>query len=130
MNMNLFSVIGIGIVAVILATLLKQVRPEIALLISLSAGLLIFGFVLTEMRTIVTWWQEVSADYGEMNAYLSPLIKVLGVAYLTQFASQACKDAGEGAVALKLELSGKVVILGLSIPIVKMILELIRNLLS
>lgn len=128
--MNLFSVIGIGLVAALLAVLLKQSRPEIALVVSLSAGVLIFFFILDEVTALVGWWRELGAAYGSLNSYLSPLIRILGIAYLTQFATQACRDAGESAIAAKLELSGKVVILGLSVPIMKMVLELIQNLLS
>lgn len=129
-KMNLYSVIGIGLVATILSVLVKQTRPEQAVLISLAAGCLIFGFVLSQVRDLISWWEEVATEFGAVSTYVAPLIKILGITYLTQFASQACRDAGENAVALKLELAGKVVVLGLSVPILKMILELIKNILS
>ncbi len=127
--MNLFSVISFGIVATILAVIVRQTRPEQALLISLGAGCIIFGFVFSQLRELLSWWKSLASEFGFINTYLSPLIRILGVSYLTQFASQACRDAGEGAVAMKLDLAGKVVVLALSAPILKTILELIKNIL-
>lgn len=127
--MNLFSVVSFGIVATILAVIVRQTRPEQALLISLGAGCIIFGFVFSQLRELLSWWKSLASEFGFINTYLSPLIRILGVSYLTQFASQACRDAGEGAVAMKLDLAGKVVVLALSAPILKTILELIKNIL-
>lgn len=127
--MNLFSIVGFGIVATILAVIVRQTRPEQALLISIGAGCIIFGFVFSQIRELLSWWESLANEFAFINTYLSPLIRILGVSYLTQFASQVCRDAGEGAVAMKLDLAGKVVVLALSAPILKAILELIKNIL-
>lgn len=128
--MSLFSVVGLGLVATVMAVLVKQTRPELGIAVSVTAGILIFGFVLSEIQSLISWWEELGTRYGSIGDYLFPLIKVLGVAYLTQFASQACRDAGEGAIAIKLELAGKIVILGVCVPVMQMVLELIQTILS
>ncbi len=127
--MSLLSVVGVAIVAAVLSVMLKQMRPELSLLVGVCAGLILFSFVLGEIRPLIGWITELGSRYGSVNAYFTPLMKVLGIAYLVQFASQICRDAGENAVAMKVELSGKVIILGLSVPILKTVLEMIEDVL-
>ena len=128
-KMNLFSVIGIAVVAAVLSVILKQWRPEVSLLIGVCAGVLLLSTVLSEVRPLIAWFKEVGATYGNLNLYFAPLLKVLGVAYLAQFASQVCRDAGESALAMKVEIAGRVTILGLSVPVLKTVLEMIEDVL-
>ncbi len=127
--MNLLSIVGIGIVAAILSVIVRQTRPEQAVLVGLVAGCVILGFVLSQVRELMDWWKEIGSEFGFISAYLSPLVRIMGIAYLTQFAAQLCHDAGENTIAMKLELSGKIAILALSVPILKMILETIKSML-
>ena len=129
-DMNLFSTIGIGLVGAILCVVVRQTRPEQAMLIGIATGCVIFSFALAQIRDVLLLWQESIAEYGEFDIYFVPLIRVLGITYLVQFASQVCRDAGENAIAMKMELAGKVVILSLSFPVLKMVLELIKNVLT
>lgn len=127
--MNLLSVVGIGVVAAILAVIVRQTRPEQAMLIGLGTGCVIFGFAFSQIRELLTWWRTLANEYGFLNSYLSPMIRILGVSYLTQFASQTCRDVGEGAIAMKLDFAGKIVILALTTPVLQMVLELIKSIL-
>lgn len=128
--MDFFSIVGIGLVGVILASLVRQTKPDFAILITLATSAFIFYAVLSQIRDLLDWWAEMGNEFGLINDYLAPLIKILGITYLTQFSAQACRDAGEGAIAVKLELAGKILILTLSLPILEMVLELIKNLFS
>ena len=128
-NMNLFSVIGIAIAATVISVILKQSRPEFALLVSICTGIFVFLFVLDELKPVVDWLVNLSGRYGTVSRYFAPLLKVLGIAYLAQFAAQFCRDAGENALALKVELAGKVIILGLSIPVLGTVFKMIEDVL-
>lgn len=115
--------------AAVLSVILKQWRPEVSLLIGVCAGVLLLSTVLSEVRPLIAWFKEAGATYGNLNLYFAPLLKVLGVAYLAQFASQVCRDAGESALAMKVEIAGRVTILGLSVPVLKTVLEMIEDIL-
>lgn len=59
------------------------------------------------------------------NQFLTLLIKITGIAFLTEFAVSICKDSGETAIANKMDMGGKVVIVSMSIPIISGLLETI-----
>ena len=92
--------------------------------------MLILVLTLDELAAMSGFLREVLGRYQIDTAYLAVMLKVIGVAYLAQFASDLCRDAGEGAVAGKVELAGRVLILALCLPVFAAILELIGSILS
>jgi stage III sporulation protein AD len=72
---------------------------------------------------------EKLAVNAQVNmVYLDTILKIIGIAYIAEFASQITKDAGQGSIASKIELSGKVLILAMAIPILTVIIETIIQL--
>ncbi|NLP17779.1 MAG: stage III sporulation protein AD [Firmicutes bacterium] len=127
--MDLMPIVGIGIVVTILALLLREQRPELALLLSLAAGVLIF-FLILDRITVVFNLLEQLAFRADMDLfYLNTVLRIVALAYITQFGSQICRDAGEGAVAGKIELAGKIMIMLLAIPLLLVILDSVLRLL-
>jgi stage III sporulation protein AD len=60
--------------------------------------------------------------------YVETILKIIGIAYITEFAAQITKDAGQGAIASKIELGGKIFILAMAIPILTVMIETIIKL--
>lgn len=124
MNMDIFSVIGIALVSAVLCLLLKQYKPEYAMVASIACGVLIFSMVLGSMlpllHSVTRLLETVSAKTDSVKA----IVKTLGVCYVTQLASDACRDAGQTAIASKVELAGKVCILLLALPLFQQLLEI------
>lgn len=123
------KIIGIGMIALIVIIIVKQYRPEFALYISIMAGVLILLISLEKMGEIVTLIQSISEKAGINGKFLSILLKITGIAILTEFAVSVCKDSGESAIASKIEMGSKVVIISMSIPIISSLLELMLNIL-
>ena len=128
--MEIFQVAALGLVAGVLALLIRQSRPEIALLLSLVTGAMIFLLLLDRMVSVVAILQELAQRAKVNSFYLTTVLKVIGVAYLAEFSGQVLRDAGEGALAAKVEMAGKVIILVLAAPIMLAILEVINRLLA
>lgn len=127
--MNILQIAGIGIIAALLAIIIKQQRPDLALLVSLAAGAFIFVMVLGNVRAVVAGIEQM-AERANLNAiYLTTVLKVVGIAYIAEFGSQICSDAGEKAIASKIELGGKILIMVLSLPILTALMEVILNIL-
>ena len=122
--MDIVKIIGIGLIAVIIIVILKQYRPEFAMYASLIAGILIFAMIATKLSGII----EVLKT-AINNEFLVLLIKITGIAILTEFTVSICKDAGESAIASKVDLGGKVIIMSMSVPIMSSLLEVILNIL-
>ena len=123
--MDIIKIVGVGLVAVIIITVLKQYKPEFTVYISICAGAIILGFVMTRISAIIQLITELSNKISDTNGFLKILIKITGIAFLTEFAVSICKDAGESAIASKVDLGGKVIIISMSVPIISELLETI-----
>jgi stage III sporulation protein AD len=124
-----FAAVGVGIVAAALAVVLRQIRPEYALLVSLAAGVFIVFEVFGEIVPVVSQVGRMleagalPAQYGDI------LFKSLGICLLAQIGCDACRDAGEGAIASKIELAARICVLGVSLPLFTQALSVVNSLL-
>lgn len=126
----LYSAIGIGLIAAVTAVMIKSYRPEMALVISISAGVLIMAAAVI---TLSPAFEEVKSALERANVsapYISVLFKALGICYLTAFAADTCKDAGEQSIASKVELAGKAALILVSLPMFKNILDMVTGLIK
>ena len=126
---NLFALVGLGIVAAIIAVVLKQHRPEFAMMISVAAGALILGGVLVGMLPVINQIRQIFSSTAVPQQYVQILFQALGLCFVTQIACDACKDAGESAIGAKIELAGKISVLVISLPLFTQVLDIVRVLL-
>ena len=127
--MEVIKIIGIALIALIIIILLKQYRPEFAIYISLLTGVLIILLVIDKLTGIVNLLNTL-ADKASINStFLTLLLKITGIAFLSEFAVSICKDSGETAIASKIEIGTKIIIISMSIPIISSLLEIILKIL-
>jgi len=127
--MDIIKIIGVGLIALIILIIVRQYRPEFTIYISLIAGSIIIFMILDKLSAIVNILNTLSRKSGINAEYLSILLKITGIAILTEFAVSICKDSGETAIANKVDFGGKVIIISMSVPIISALLELIINIL-
>lgn len=125
--MNIIQVVSISLVATILVIVLKQNKPEFAIMISILASIFVVLFALEKIQTIIDLLEELISNAGINEMFFEILIKITGIAYLVEFASNLCVDAGEKAIASKVEFAGKALIITMSIPIIATLLETITE---
>jgi len=106
-----------------MSVVLKQIRPEIALQLTILAGASIFILVLSKVKVIVELLQTLADQANISSYYLLIILKIVGVAYLAEFGAQICRDAGENSLATKIELAAKIGVILLAIPIIVAITE-------
>lgn len=128
--MEIAQVIGLAIIVTVLGAVIKQIKPEMAMQLSIIAGVAIFLLVMDKIRLIVDLLQKLADQADVSSYYLFIVLKIVGVAYLSEFGCQICKDAGEGALATKVELAAKIFVVILAIPIIVAIMESMMNLLA
>ena len=121
--MDILKIIGIGLIALIMIIIIKQHRPEFAVYISLASGVLILSLVIGKISGIITLLSNLANKSSINTDFLYLLIKITGIAFLTEFAVSICKDSGESAIASKIDIGGKVTIIAISIPIISGLLE-------
>lgn len=128
--MEIISIVGIGIVSTILVVLLRQSnKSEFALLVSLATGIVIFSMILNKLKYVVETLSLLIKSTNIEFAYFSIILKIIGIAYIVEFGSQISRDAGEEAIASKIELGGKVVMMVLAMPILLALMDLIIKIL-
>jgi len=121
--MEIWQIVGLALIVTVLSVVLKQIRPEIALQLSILAGATIFILIISKIRVIVDLLQTLADQANISSYYLIIILKIVGVAYLAEFGAQICRDAGESALATKIELAAKVGVIILAIPIIVAITE-------
>lgn len=127
--MEIIKIIGIALIALIIIILLKQYRPEYAVFVSLLTGILIIFLVMDKLTGIINLIQSVQDKFAINTQFIAILIKITGIAFLSEFAVSICKDSGEAAIASKIELGSKIIIISMSIPIISSLLEIILKIL-
>lgn len=127
--MDIIKIIGIGLIALIVIIIIKQYRPEFAVYASLIAGALILLLILDKMSGVINLLTNLANKTSINKDFIFLLIKITGIAFLTEFAVSICKDAGESAIATKIDMGGKVMIVAISIPIISSLLETIVKIL-
>ena len=127
--MDIVKIIGVGLTALIIIIILKQYKPEFTVYVSLIAGAIVLFIVMDKLEGIINILQTLANKTGTGRSFLKILLKITGIAILTEFAVSVCKDSGETAVASKIDFGGKIIIISISIPIITALLELIINIL-
>ena len=126
--MEIIKIIGIALIALIII-MLKQYRPEYAIFVSLLTGALILLLVMDKLTGIINLIQSIQDKFSINTQFIALLIKITGIAFLSEFAVSICKDSGEAAIASKIELGSKIIIISMSVPIISSLLEIILKIL-
>ncbi len=123
--MEIIKIVGIGLISLVIILILRQYKPEYAIYVSLIAGILILTLSLGQLSGIINLLKDISSRASINTKFLSLLLKITGISFLTEFAVSISKDSGESAIANKIDLGGKVLIIVISIPIITALLEIV-----
>ena len=123
--MDIIQISVIGIIGMVLSLILKKEIPSISILISVAVGVVIFIGILPKIEAVVQMLYKIISKSDINIEYIDVVLKIIGIAYISQFAAQICSDAGEGSIASKIELAGKVIIMVMSAPILMGLIEMI-----
>ena len=117
----------IGVLGVLTAIQFKAVKPEYSTYIGVALGLLIFGYTVQQLRTMLGSLAWMKALFEGSGGYLTILMKVIGITYLCEFSAGICKDAGYGAIAEQVEVLGKLSVMFAGLPILLAVVEQIQG---
>ena len=123
--MLIFKIVGIAVISSILILVIKQEKPEIAFLLSVITGLIILIMVIDQIGELMGLFNRL-ANRAEIDAiYFNTIIKIVGLAYIGEFGAEITRDAGEEAIASKIELAVKVLIMFMALPLMISLIETI-----
>ena len=123
----IFKIIGLALVIVVAVIVVKQTKPELALLVGLAGSVVMFFYIIDMLEQAFGVFSFI-LESTKLDAELFVvLLKIVGIGYLTEFAANICNDSGNGSVASKIMLAGKLAIFILAIPIIKNIIEILAS---
>lgn len=127
--MEIIKIIGVGLCALIIIIVLKQYKPEFAIYVSILAGAIILAMSVANISGVINLMKDISSKANINSQFLGIILKITGIAILTEFAISICKDSGETAIANKIDIGGKAIIITISLPIISSLLETILKIL-
>jgi len=127
--MEIIQVVGLGLLVTVLVLIIKEQKPMFAFLLTAFTGILIFLFLIGKISSVIQVLEDLAVQSGVNMVFLKTILKIIGIAYIAEFGAQIVRDAGLESVASKIELSGKILIMVMAIPIVTVIIETVLNLL-
>ena len=128
--MEILKIAVLALLAGVMALIIKQKQPEMAKQVTLACGLIILIYTLSYLGGLITFFEDTITRFSLPSVSLTAVMKIIGIAYLCEFTSQSLKDMEENALAQKVELSGRVVIVILTVPMFNTFTQLILNLSS
>lgn len=127
--MDIIKIVGFAFAALFIYLVFKDRRSDVATLISLVAGVMLFLLIISSLTDIIYFISDISSRANIDTVYIGVVLKILAISYLATFCSEICKDAGASSIASKVEFSAKILILTLAIPILMAVLQSILQIL-
>ncbi|TLS36368.1 stage III sporulation protein AD [Pseudalkalibacillus caeni] len=127
--MEIIQIIGLGLISTFLVLILKEQKPIFAFSLTIFVGAVIFLFLIDQISAIIRMLEDLASKAHIELVYVETVLKIIGIAYIAEFGAQIVRDAGQGSIAAKIELAGKLLIMTMAIPILKLIIETVLQLL-
>ncbi|MDD3338970.1 MAG: SpoIIIAC/SpoIIIAD family protein [Lachnospiraceae bacterium] len=125
--MEILNVCALGISGIFVGLLLREMKPEYSLYLSLGLGILILGLSFGKLQSLFDSIRRMGTYLTVDSLYMGTLLKIMGITYVGQFSSGICKDAGYSVIANQIEIFAKIAIMVLSMPILLALLETIQE---
>jgi len=122
--MEIIKIIGVGL---LISILLKDVKKEFSIYAVIIGTSIILFLSMDVLKEIINFIEGLTKNVN--GEFIKILLKMTGIAILTEYAVSLCKDSGESAIATKIDLGGKIILISLSIPVISSTLETLTQLL-
>lgn len=126
---EIIQIVGIGLIATILSLVIREQKPLFSFLLAVFTGIVIFLFLIGKIAGIIQVIEQLAQKSQVNMIFLKTILKIIGIAYIAEFGAQIIRDAGLESVAAKVELSGKIIIMVMAIPIITVLIETVLKLL-
>lgn len=126
--MEIFKIIGIGIIGSIIVGLLKTTKPEFSIFVVLATGIIILIMLINSFNQVISAFNGIVDKSGISDELFQGILKIIGIGYLTEYSASICEDYGTPSIAKKLQLAGKIVIFLMALPILSSLIEVVSKL--
>lgn len=127
--MDIAKVVAVGLVTVVATIIVKQVKPEIAMLITIAGSIVILMLTVQMLQNVFGSFLGIFNKTGVGSSLFVPVLKIIGIGYLCEFGANLCLDGGCSSIADKILFCGKIAILIIALPIINSVIDVIVGLL-
>ena len=125
--MNMVQIGMIGVLGALLAIQFKGGKTEYGIYMSVAVSMVLFLCIVDRLEIFVRTIDEISRYISVDTGYLSTMLKMIGITYISEFSSSICKDTGYQTIAVQIEVFSKLTILAMGMPILLALLETIQE---
>ncbi len=125
--MNMVQIGMIGVLGALLAIQFKGGKTEYGIYMSVAGSIVLFLCIVDRLEIFVRTIDEISRYISVDTGYLSTMLKMIGITYISEFSSSICKDTGYQTIAVQIEVFSKLTILAMGMPILLALLETIQE---
>lgn len=126
--MDIFKIVIVGLITVVTSIILKQIKPEMTLFVTIAGGIIIILMLVSSLTSVFDSFKALMNKTGVNSSLFSSVLKIVGIGYITEFGANICSDSGISSIADKIMFSGKITILMLCFPIINNLIEIIVGL--
>lgn len=126
---SIYRIIAIALITCIATLIVKPVRPDFAVFLSIVGGIILLFMLISYLSSIFDVFNEIFQITNVNSSLYAIIFKIIGVGYLIEFTASICSDTGNQSLGDKVLLGGKIIILVMALPIITSILEIVMELL-
>ena len=127
--MQIVRVIGVGLIGALVAGLLREEKSELYIFTVIACGALILVILLSSLTEMISEFGMLIGQSGVDESLFAGVLKIIGIGYVTEYASSLCNDYGVSSIGNKLQLAGKVAIFFMTMPILANLVGVISSML-
>ncbi len=128
--MEIVNIAVICIICAILSRVIAQTNQELSILVTIAAVIVIALCVLNSVCDVISKLGTIINVTGVDHSSIYIAFKALGICYICELSSSSCKDCGESALASIIEISGKVAITLICLPLLDTLMNVVKNILE
>lgn len=123
--MEIIKIVGIALITCVANIMIKQVKPELSILVVLSGGSIILLTMINSLSSLFGGYNDLFSLLNIDSSLVKCIIKIIGTGYLVEFGASICVDSGHSSLAEKIILAGKIAILIMCLPIIKNLIQIL-----
>jgi len=128
--MSFIGLTLLAIVAAVFAVSMKSIKAEYGILICVAVCILLFVFGVNKLSAVVDSINTIKSYISLDSAYINIIVKIIGISYITEFASDICRDCSFGAMANQIQIFGKLTVITISLPVVVTLFDTVSSILG
>lgn len=126
----MIKITAIALISLVLIVFLRNTNREFAFILTVASSLILFSIVINDFFQVIERVKEISSQIENLNSYVSLMVKILGITLITQFVIDLCRDSGENALASQTEITSKIIILIMIMPLFEAVMNVVTGLLK